>query len=544
MINTIAIDLTPVLPGGENGGAKVFLLELLNSLATYRPNVKFILLTRSESHKELHFLDRENMKRLLVLVDGATIPPEKIAFSLKRLNSNFLSRFFESFKKLFFPLSSEEKSLGKQNSLMQILGADLLFCPFTAMTYADPGIPSVSTIYDWQHRVYPQFFEPTEVIQRDQTLDFVCRHAAAIATISDFSRCDTLKYGGVDSTRVKTIYLRMANRTNKIASDDFSIFQKINIQPQKYFIYPANFWRHKNHEMLLTAFRIAIHTGLSTDFKLILTGAPSARRNFLMSAAKKMGLEDSVLFPGYLSTHELSILMKNSRGLVFPSLYEGFGLPPIEAMSLGVPVACSNFASLPEIVSSAVSLFDPRQPEEIAKNMLLLQNDGALREGLIELGLKRAAFFADSQRMTQEYWSLFEQAVLCPNKKFTITGVYPDGGWLQECFRVEVIFSDSLKNLELEIEAPAINKDNRIGLRIRTEGPNVNTQNIFVENGTKKKISIDLIGAGAIYFEVLNTFTPDEVLGNGDKRKLSLILKSCRINKVDGSFIELFSENK
>ena len=544
MIKTIAIDLTPVLPGGENGGAKVFLLELLKSLASYRPNVNFILLTRSESHEELRFLDRENMNRLLVLVDGAPIAPEKIAFSLKRLNSNFLSRFFESFKKIFSPSSSGEKFVGQQNSLMRILGAELLFCPFTAMTYADTSVPSVSTIYDWQHRVYPQFFEPTEVIQRDQTLDFVSRHAAAIATISDFSRCDTLKYGGVDSSRVKTIYLRMANRTNKIASNDMSIFQKMNIQPHKYFIYPAKFWKHKNHEMLLTGFRIAIHTGLSPDFKLILTGAPSSRRNFLMSAAKKMGLEDSVLFPGYLSTHELSILMKNSRGLVFPSLYEGFGLPPVEAMSAGVPVACSNFASLPEIVSSAAALFDPRKPEEIAKKMLLLQDDGALREGLIELGLNRAAIFADSERMTHEYWNLFEQAVLRPNKTSVITGVYPDGGWLQERFRVEVTFSDGLKNLELEVEAPGINKDDKIELRVRNEDSGLNTQNIFVENGAKKKISIDLIGAGAIYFEVLNTFTPDEVLGNGDKRKLSLILKSCRINMVDESYIELFSENK
>jgi glycosyltransferase involved in cell wall biosynthesis len=123
-----------------------------------------------------------------------------------------------------------------------------------------------------------------------------------------------------------------------------------------------------------------------------------------------MHLGDRILFPGYLSTADLAALMANCTALVFPSLYEGFGLPVIEAMAAGVPVACSNTTSLPEVAADAAIFFDPRVPTQIANAMIsLLQND-ALRNRLIDSGLKRSAEFSDVARMAREYWQLFELA--------------------------------------------------------------------------------------------------------------------------------------
>src|SRR5262249_26509 len=144
--------------------------------------------------------------------------------------------------------------------------------------------------------------------------------------------------------------------------------KRLGLAPQRYVLYPANFWKHKNHEMLFTAFGMACaDAGLDKDIKLVCTGAPGARQQWLIEAARAMNLQDRILFPGFLPTAELARLLANCRGVVFPSLYEGFGLPVIEAMAASVPVACSNTTSLPEVAADATILFDPRVPADIAE---------------------------------------------------------------------------------------------------------------------------------------------------------------------------------
>ena len=102
---------------------------------------------------------------------------------------------------------------------------------------------------------------------------------------------------------------------------------------------------------------------------------------------------DHILFPGYLANAELLALVTNSAGVIFPSLYEGFGLPVIEAMATGVPVACSNVTSLPEVAGDAAILFDPRIPEQIAQAMISLAHDKELTARLVQAGDARAANF-------------------------------------------------------------------------------------------------------------------------------------------------------
>jgi glycosyltransferase involved in cell wall biosynthesis len=203
----------------------------------------------------------------------------------------------------------------------------------------------------------------------------------------------------------------MAQRIAPSIENDKAVLGRLNLTPQRYLIYPANFWKHKNHEMLLTAFGMACHEGLAADIQLVCTGAPGARQEWLMSTTRTMNLSDRVIFPGYLPNAELAALMANCTGMVFPSLYEGFGLPVIEAMASGVPVACSNTTSLPEVAADAAILFDPCVPTQIAQAMISLVENEALRAPLIQAGLQRAAEFSDSGRMAREYWELFQHAL-------------------------------------------------------------------------------------------------------------------------------------
>jgi glycosyltransferase involved in cell wall biosynthesis len=291
------------------------------------------------------------------------------------------------------------------------MDADLLFCPFTATTYFEPGIPTVCTIYDLQYKTYPEFFAAEDVAHRDRTFIEACRHATALTAISDYSRDSAVAHGNLDPERIRTIHLRMAQRISHEAEHDKAVLSFLGLTPQRYLIYPANFWKHKNHEMLLTAFGMACHERLAADIKLVCTGAPGVRQVWLMSAAHNMNLADRVLFPGHLPNAELAALMANCSGVVFPSLYEGFGLPVIEAMAAGVPVACSNATSLPEVAADAAIFFDPRIPTQIAQAMASLVEDEALRARLIQAGQQRATEFSDVERMAGEYWDLFQYAL-------------------------------------------------------------------------------------------------------------------------------------
>lgn len=412
MIKTIVIDLTPVLPGGENGGAKVFTLDLVRYLAAMNPETKFILLTQSSSHEELASMDRFNVWRVQTLGGGNSQPIEKF---IDRVFARFMTRFPSRLKRVILKIWGlfKSKILGhiqENRSFLKNLRADLLFCPFTAPTYYEKGIPVVCTLYDLQYKTYPQFFPEEEVIHRDRVFVETCQKATAIAAISNYSRDSAIRHGSIAPERIRTIHLHLAQRISGNETIEIGILNQFGLASRSYLIYPANFWKHKNHEMLLTAFGLACKNNLRSSIKLVFTGTPGEGQSWLIEASRSMGLGDMVVFPGYVSNEDLSVLVGQSKGMIFPSLYEGFGIPVIEAMALGVPVACSNTTSLPEIAGEAALLFDPRRPDQIADAIISLSIDENLRSNLIRAGYQRAKEFSNIDQMAYEYWSLFQEA--------------------------------------------------------------------------------------------------------------------------------------
>jgi glycosyltransferase involved in cell wall biosynthesis len=405
---TVAIDVTPLLPGGENGGAKIFALELISGLARLAPKTEFILLTQGASHDELSSLDGNNVRRMMVL-DAPHLAGRQA--HVRGAYSNLVPILPGFFRRRLaqsaYKINGLLKRAGRRHILRQI-GADLLFCPFTAPTFFDRRVPTVCTIYDLQFATYPQFFEPEDIAYRNSTFWDACRKATMLVAISDYSRNSAIAYGKLAPNRIKAIALCMARRMPPVETDTTELLVRLELSPQRYLLYPANFWKHKNHEMLLTAFGIACAQGLPKDIKLVCTGAVSARKEFIQNAAAAFSLAHRVAFPGYLSDAELSVLLNSAGGLVFPSLFEGFGLPVIEAMAAGVPVACSDVTSLPEVAGSAAVLFKPKNPMDIANALVGLVNDKVLRDQLVADGYRQADLFSDTNKMVSEYWSVFE----------------------------------------------------------------------------------------------------------------------------------------
>ena len=541
LLNTIAVDVTPILPGGENGGAKIFVLELLRRLAEMAPQTQFVLLTQAASHQALAALDRPNMRRLMVVGPAVT---NSLRSRLPGLASRVLphlpARLRRAVSRLGYSLNAALKRSGS-GTLLRDMGADLLFCPFTAPTYFEPGISTVCTIYDLQYKIYPEFFAAEDVVHRDRTFIEACRRASVLTAISDYSRDSAIAHGSLDPARIRTIHLRMAQRISTGAEHDKTVLSRLGLTPQRYLIYPANFWKHKNHEMLLTAFGIACHGGLAADIKLVCTGAPGARQEWLMNAARTMNQGDRVLFPGYLPNAELAALMANCSGLVFPSLYEGFGLPVIEAMAAGVPIACSNATSLPEVAADAAILFDPRVPTQIAQAIISLVEDEALRARLIQAGQQRAVEFSNAKRMAREYWEIFQYALASEKHENLLTGAYPDG-WAGPSLNIQVAPAASAQTLEIEFSAPEWMAQPRLTVQASRGGK---PQGVPLElaRGASAAWSLPLEPAGGYYeIRIAPTFIPARSGLGEDQRELSVMLQRCVIVGENAACIELFPE--
>jgi Glycosyltransferase len=207
-----------------------------------------------------------------------------------------------------------------------------------------------------------------------------CHFATKILTVSDFSRSRISEWFNIDINKIITV----GNGVDAAFSADFLLPKKAD----SYFLCVSNRKSHKNEHRLIRAFA---RSSIDPAIQLTFTGDPIDE---LLSLIKELGLENRVVFKGRVADEELPALYRGSLGLLFPSLYEGFGLPVIEAMACGVPVLTSNTTSLPEVAGDAALLVNPESVDEISSGIERLVHDEALRIELIARGLERAKLFS------------------------------------------------------------------------------------------------------------------------------------------------------
>ena len=233
--------------------------------------------------------------------------------------------------------------------------------------------------------------------------------------------------------------------------------------------------------------------------------------------------------------------MADCTGVVFPSLYEGFGLPVIEAMAAGVPVACSNTTSLPEVAAEAAILFDPRVPTQIAQAMVSLVENEPLRARLIHSGLQRAAEFSDSERMAREYWELFQYALANQRHENLLTGVYSDG-WIGPSLYLQVAPAKSAQTIEIELLAPEWLPQSSLTVIAKRSGKKQGST-IVLGRGTSTVLSLPIESTGGSYeVSMAPTFVPARSGHGDDQRELSAMLRRCGITRADGECAALFPE--
>lgn len=540
-LRTIAVDLTPVLPGGENGGAKVFVLELIRRLSERAPQTQFVLLTQAAAHQELASLDRNNVRRIMVLDLDNPPPLRSAAKSFSSYVLGLLPARMRPIAQRYINHLKPMLSADRAPAIIRELKADLLFCPFTAPTYFEMTVPTVSTIYDLQYKTFPEFFSPTDVAQRNRTFMDAARRSTMLLAISEYSRQAAIQHGNLNPDHVRTVHLHISQHSLRNAARDETALDRLQLTRGRYLIYPANFWKHKNHEMLLTALGIARSNGLNDDIRLVCNGSPGARQQWLKKAAESLGLGAHVLFPGYLSHAELLALITGSAGVVFPSLYEGFGLPVIEAMAVGVPVACSNVTSLPEVAGDAAILFNPRIPEDIASAIMTLAQDKALTTQMVQRGEERAAKFSDSHLMAEQYWAAFQDAAGLGLNSNLVSGVHPDG-WLGPNLGIWTASATQATIVILEVSLPSWAPIPKVTLRIQQDGKT--KPGVTIARGEVRKISLPVTERGSVIdIEFKPGFVPALTGTGDDKRELTAILNKCEIVGNDMQTITVFPES-
>lgn len=241
----------------------------------------------------------------------------------------------------------------------------------------------VSTVHDVVFRRFPDLVEPRLCRYLDGATTRACRHADAIVTVSEYSKRELLALYPVAANRVRVIY-------NGICAPPAQLMNRSS-DPSDFILYVGSIEAKKNIDVLLEGFRVARSRGLA-DVRLALAGARPSDYP-LQSRIEKCGLAGLVDVLGYVPEEKLEELYAKARLFVYPSLYEGFGFPPLEAMARGVPTIVSDASSLPEVVGDAALTFQARNPEQLADRMVRLIQDAALRAQLADKGPRRASEF-------------------------------------------------------------------------------------------------------------------------------------------------------
>lgn len=272
-------------------------------------------------------------------------------------------------------------------------GVAVLFSPANVAPL-NPSASSVVTIHDLSFLLFPEYFSRSFGAYYRTVIPRIIEQAAAVITDSENSKADMIRHLGVPPEKITAIHLGVSPEFRKrIKKADLEATRLRLGLPPKFFLSVSSLEPRKNLAMLVKAYAL-LPPEVKDEHKLVLVGAGN---HIFSDPAISVELSrlpaGSVVTPGYIPEPDLPAVYRLSSALVFPSLYEGFGLPLLEAMAASTPVISSNRSSLPEVAGSAAALIDPESTEQIAAAMELIAQDSGTRNLLIERGKKRAALF-------------------------------------------------------------------------------------------------------------------------------------------------------
>lgn len=265
------------------------------------------------------------------------------------------------------------------------------------MTYIVPPVcamPTVVTIHDISFEAYPETFSRKDRFLLRWGVPFSARRAARVIAVSEYTKRDLIRRYGLPEEKIRVTYEAAAPMFHPVKDQTrLEAARRRYGICAPYILSVGNLQPRKNLLTLLEAFRVAKAEG-GLPHRLVVVGKQGQRGALLPREVSARGLDGEVIFTGYVPTEDLPSLYSGAALFVYPALYEGFGLPPLEAMACGAPVIASNAASLPEVLGDGAWLVDPRAIGGFVSAMRQVLGDPAIARRLSERGLARARQFS------------------------------------------------------------------------------------------------------------------------------------------------------
>ncbi len=271
---------------------------------------------------------------------------------------------------------------------------DIFLSPDFIIPYLNGRVPMIAIIHDLIPLIITESVRDTRKAKMIPLYRALCRltlaRCARVLTVSECSKLDIISLLHGDEHLIDVVYNGVNFFDNPVAPVGEAM---LRFRPNRYFLYVGRSDVYKGIDKLIFAFE-QFRANHSQQFSLVLAGAVSDRhKEYYDGILRNCRFSSDIIQAGYVPDAELAWLYQNATALVLPSLYEGFGVPPVQAMAYGTPAVCSNRASLPEITGGAALLIDPENPHDISDALARIATDSDLRRSLVEKGKTRSRIF-------------------------------------------------------------------------------------------------------------------------------------------------------
>ena len=269
-------------------------------------------------------------------------------------------------------------------------------------------VPTVLVIHDLAFEHYPQYVDKVSSAYYRYFTPKYCHKATKIATVSNFSKQDIISRYNIDAEKISITYNGVKEQFQPISENEKEKVRKQFSEGKAYFVYAGSLHPRKNIARLFKAFD-KFKSDSKCDYKLIIAGAKGWMMQEIDEAYNAMQFKNEVIFTGHLNTEDLAKVIAAAKAMVYVSLFEGFGIPIIEAMKCEVPVITSNTSSMPEVAGNAAIIINPENEVAISHAMMQLYSNETLCNELIAKGRLQHQKFTWDNTATQ-LWEIIKQA--------------------------------------------------------------------------------------------------------------------------------------
>jgi glycosyltransferase involved in cell wall biosynthesis len=270
-------------------------------------------------------------------------------------------------------------------------------------------VPTCLVLHDLAFEHYPEHFVPAHRMYWRHYARLFARKATRIATVSNFSRQDIVDQYGIDPAKIDVVYNGAHDEYKPLTADQREAVKQQYADGCEYFVFAGALHPRKNIVHLLKAF-VKFKKRQQSNMKLVIVGRLAWKYEEVAQMRAEMPFKDEVKWVGYMNVDELSKVIGGAYALVYASLFEGFGIPILEALECDVPAIVSNTSSMPEVAGDAGLLVDPTDVDDIAAKMELIYKDELLRKKLIIAAREQAKKF-DWNRSAEKLWACMMQCV-------------------------------------------------------------------------------------------------------------------------------------